>query len=122
MIERYPWEKDPANANRLIPGCSCGHCTYGKLTKQNKLVTAQHNRLASDRLEPIGIQGLNRVQTMEQWIKLAFAWLFLMTVLVSGLIVFGALLVSVGIVRGITTTYGCVKNLTKHTSGRASIN
>jgi hypothetical protein len=40
---------------------------------------------------------------MEEWIKLAFCWLFLGVVLTSGLLVFGVILASVGIASAVTT-------------------
>jgi len=55
-------------------------------------------------------------RTMEEWIKLAFAWLFLGVVLTSGLLVFGVILASVGIVSVVTTIYTRVKFLTHRPS------
>jgi len=52
-------------------------------------------------------------EAIAEWVRLAFAWLFLTTVLVSGLAAFGVILVSVGLCRVITTTYGRVKKFLK---------
>jgi hypothetical protein len=50
---------------------------------------------------------------MEQWTKLAMAWIFIGTVLLTGLLAFGVLLVSLGLVIGITTTYRKLKTKIK---------